>query len=443
MVSVLAPLFIAAILGYPSPLREEPSSSWVGRTVIMKKTGTRFFRNSPDGAAVEIGLLMRTDYVVVRERDGKIWVKQDGVEGWIPTEDAALPEGGVEHFSKLIMENPNDSSQYARRSKAYELKGDLDAALKDYDEALRISPTSSSWWNNRANLYSKKKDYDRAIADYDRSIELNASSAIVWGNRGNAHAHKLDFEKAIRNYDEALRLNTNYINSLANRGNAWRDQREFDKALADYAAALKIDPDFSFAFSNRAALWMLRKDYEKAAEDIHAAVRCDPRSATAFLQRGLLRRVQELPSLALDDFSHAIWLDPRLTLAYVKRGEYRQLLKQPAEALKDFETALTGEPRSLTALSAKAWLLATCPDRSIRDGVKALELAKQAVEIAGGKSARALVVLAAAQAEREQFDDAMATQKQAMDSKDLAPDDRPLEQKRLEAYQKKMPWREE
>src|SRR5438874_2710831 len=100
-VTTLVPLLLTGAIGYPSPLRFEEQSSWVGRTVIMKKTGTRFFRTNSDGAATEAGTLTRTDYVVVREHDDKIWVKQDGVEGWILKDDAALPEEGVEHFSKL------------------------------------------------------------------------------------------------------------------------------------------------------------------------------------------------------------------------------------------------------------------------------------------------------------------------------------------------------
>src|SRR5258708_6745931 len=195
--TTLAPLLLAGTIAFPSPLRHEDGKSWSGRTVIMKKTGTRFFRTSADGTVADAGLLNRTDYVVTREKDGKIWVKQDGVEGWFPKAEAALPEEGVEHFSKMIRDNPNDSAQFARRSKAHELKGDLDAALKDYDEAIRISPASSSWWNNRANLYQKRKDYDRAIQDYNRSIELSGNSAIVFGNRGNAWNNKREFEKAI------------------------------------------------------------------------------------------------------------------------------------------------------------------------------------------------------------------------------------------------------
>ena len=440
--TTLAPLLLAGTLAYPSPARFDEPSLWVGRTVIMKKTGTRFFRTNADGTTTDAGLLARTDYVVTRDRDDKIWVKQDGVEGWISKEEAALPEGAIEHFSKLIRDNPNDSAQFARRSKAHELKGDLEAALKDYDEAIRLAPASSSWWNNRANLYQKKRDYDRALQDYDRSIELNRGSAILWGNRGNAYSNKREYERAISDYNEALRINPSYLNAIANRGNVHRELRDDDKALTDYAAVLKIDPQFAYALSNRAALWTARKDYAKAAEDIADAIRADPRAAQAFLQRGNLRRTLKQYNFALDDYDHAIWLEPRYSTAFVERGVTRRELKQYEKADKDFDAALKIEPKSLQGVLAKAALLSTCPDDKIRDGKKAVELALQGIALGKDKNGPSYAVLAAAYAEVGNFAEAIANQRRALDLSVYAATESEVGKKRLDMYQKKKPVRE-
>jgi tetratricopeptide (TPR) repeat protein len=441
--TTLAPLLLAGALAYPSPLRFESDHSWAGRTVIMKKTGARLFRTNADGIDTQVGTLNRTDYVVIREHDGKLWVRQDNIEGWFPKEEAALPEDGVAHFTKLIQANPNDAAQFARRSKAHELNGDLDAALKDYDEAIRLAPTGSSWWNNRANLYQKKKDFDRARQDYDRSIELNPNSAIVYGNRGNAYNNLHDFERAIADYDKALQLNPNYTNAIANRGNAHREMHEFDKALSDYNAALKIDPRFAYALSSRGALWVMRKDYDKALTDIGAALRADPRSALAYLYRGNVRRANKQYSLALDDYDHSLWLDPRMTSAVIERGVARSELKAYDKALKDFDAALKTEPKSLRALNAKAWLLATCPDQNFRNGKLAVELALQAITVGHDKNGKSYAVLAAAYAEVGNFIEAAANQRRALELKDYAETEADAGKQRLKLYEMKMPYRDQ
>jgi hypothetical protein len=56
-----------------------------------------------------------------------------------------------------------------------------------------------------------------------------------------------------------------------------------------------------------------------------------------------------------------------------------------------------------------AWLLATSPDASVRDGARAVRLAERACEITGYQQTILVGTLAAAYAEAGRFDDAIAT----------------------------------
>jgi tetratricopeptide (TPR) repeat protein len=62
-----------------------------------------------------------------------------------------------------------------------------------------------------------------------------------------------------------------------------------------------------------------------------------------------------------------------------------------------------------------AWLLATSPKASLRNGDKAVELAQQANALTGGKNPNILDTLAAAFAEAGRFDDAMRTAQKALE----------------------------
>jgi len=61
-----------------------------------------------------------------------------------------------------------------------------------------------------------------------------------------------------------------------------------------------------------------------------------------------------------------------------------------------------------------AWLLATSPDASIRDGNRAIELAKEAVRLSRSKDPNYLRTLAAAFAEAGHFGEAKETARQAL-----------------------------
>ena len=63
-----------------------------------------------------------------------------------------------------------------------------------------------------------------------------------------------------------------------------------------------------------------------------------------------------------------------------------------------------------------AWLLATSPERSLRNGDEAVELARRAVRLAGDRDPALLGTLAASYAEAGRFAEAVAAAQRALDA---------------------------
>jgi tetratricopeptide (TPR) repeat protein len=96
-----------------------------------------------------------------------------------------------------------------------------------------------------------------------------------------------------------------------------------------------------------------------------------------------------------------------LGICYFKSG-------RNGEAIDQFEQSLRIGPADGGLLNNLAWILATCPEASLRDGKRALDLARQANDLAGGKSPLILGTLAAALAETGQFPQAVETAQRAV-----------------------------
>src|SRR5947208_5752578 len=82
---------------------------------------------------------------------------------------------------------------------------------------------------------------------------------------------------------------------------------------------------------------------------------------------------------------------------------------QTGAAIEQWETALALNPNDGNAQSNLAWVFATAPDASLRNGSRAVDLAERALKLAGGVSPILHRTLAAAYAEAGRFDDAIAT----------------------------------
>lgn len=86
-----------------------------------------------------------------------------------------------------------------RRQEKYDIEG----ALADYRDALRLNPGNHLVYNARGVLYRDAGDYDRAIADFDAAIALKewsdpyASRGWVYGRKGDQARERADYEKAL------------------------------------------------------------------------------------------------------------------------------------------------------------------------------------------------------------------------------------------------------
>jgi Flp pilus assembly protein TadD len=111
-------------------------------------------------------------------------------------------------------------------------------------------------------------------------------------------------------------------------------------------------------------------------------------------------------------------------------------------AFKDVEKAVSLNQTNSQALNAFAWILATCPGDSIRDGKKAVEYATKACELSKWKEWNCIGTLAAAYAEAGDFESAIKYEKQAINTEGISEDAIKGEQRRLKLFEQQKPTHE-
>ena len=165
--------------------------------------------------------------------------------------------------------------------------------------------------------------------------------------------------------------------------------------------------------------------------------------AMAFFARAVAHQGLGERDLALEDFNLAIEEAPRPWGAYTFRGSVYAEEGEWAKAIADFETAMRSGDLGERAQAerAEAWLLATCPDTSVRNGSRAVELAQKAAKYLDRVETHD--TLAASYAEAGRFADAASEEAKAIDlaAKHMWPvtEQRKL-QDRLELYRAGKPY---
>jgi len=215
------------------------------------------------------------------------------------------------------------------------------------------------------------------------TLAKNPESFTAHNNLGCLLAAQNKLSDAMEHFEQTLKYNPKNAGAHANLGRAFSMQHKFAEAEAHLQAALKLKP---------------------ASADVQQSY------AGALMEQG---RVAE----AIPHLREAVRLEPRPELCL----RFAALLHQTgnfSEAVAQYRAVLAREPDSVEALNNLAWMLATAPDASVRNGVDAVQFAERACRLTDNKKAGMIGTLAAAYAEAGRFTDAMATATKAADLAD-------------------------
>jgi tetratricopeptide (TPR) repeat protein len=266
-------------------------------------------------------------------------------------------------------------------------QGDVDQALEHYRQAFALRPNYAEAHYNLARCLVEKGQLDDAIEHYEKALKISPADPETHNNLGVTLFGMGRVDDAIVHYQKALAIWPGYAAAACNLANALIVRQlpgDLDDAIARYSMCLAQAPDQAEAQYNL---------------------------ASALLRKG---RIDE----AIIHYEKALELLPGNADAHANLGSALLAKGRIAEAIGQYKEALTLAPENVAAQSNLAWLLATSPDPSLRNGPEAVLLAEQASRSSDGKKPLALRILAAAYAEAGRFSEAKATAHEALQAAD-------------------------
>jgi tetratricopeptide (TPR) repeat protein len=173
-------------------------------------------------------------------------------------------------------------------------------------------------------------------------------------------------------------------------------------------------PDNARARHNYATVLLAAGRVAEAEQQLREAIRLRPRHAEAHAALGVALCARQQFSEGIRHLQTALAIAPDFAGAHQSVGEAYAAQGEMTRAVAAYERALVLRPDDVMVMNRIGWILATDANDALRDGSRAIELGMRATALTHNRDATSLDTLAAAQAEMNQWPNAVATVAQAI-----------------------------
>lgn len=257
-------------------------------------------------------------------------------------------------------------------------RGDLQAAIKDFQAALHRDPTLLGAWQDLGLAYVKLTRWSEAVETFAELARRDAAAvdaaylhALALFNAGRASDAEREVRRALRINAGAAEAHTLLGVILAARGNANAE------AIEVLSQAVALNPNSFDAHFYFGRTLYATKDYAGAVSELRSAVGLNPLHAEARFFLGTALESAGESGAAMAEYRELVKMDPESAIGLLGLGAL--LLKQgkTEEAISALERSTSLDPRNFEA----SWALGRAFTLSARYS-EAVEVFKTAVALA-------------------------------------------------------------
>lgn len=234
---------------------------------------------------------------------------------------------------------------------------DLELAIQQYKEAIRIDPTFALAYARLAIAYNLIKNYGSDIENIDELVRENVDRAIMldsdipeaYGALGLMYLDEGEYEKSIEAFAKAVDLNPNYGIVYSWMGNTYIEMvGKRQETIDSYRRAYEIDPENYVVRNNYIRSLMLEGKMDEALSMYEKQVRERPKFLFSYYRVSELYanyKGDEVESLKILLRASEIDEDEAITLGYLMfRAEALELNDYRDDLFEYFKSLYPNHP---------------------------------------------------------------------------------------------------
>lgn len=157
------------------------------------------------------------------------------------------PEGAVAAIKRALGANPNHVE--ARTLLGWielEVRGDPDAAIKEYQKVIELRPELAEVYSNLAAAQRKKGEFGPALENLNEALKRKPDFAAALTTRGGIFAEQNKWAEARRDFERALTINPADDGALYGLAQALGQARDYAGAQKALRELISRSPNFVY-----------------------------------------------------------------------------------------------------------------------------------------------------------------------------------------------------
>lgn len=154
-----------------------------------------------------------------------------------------------------------------QRASAHMYLKDLNAAVEDYQEAIKAFPGHMGSYMGLSQCYIIQGAFDKALATFTAAIDNFPENHLVYNNRGLFLQQQGKPQDALKDFNKAIEIDKNFSTAYANRGFTNQGLGNYSAAETDFTKALSLEPGNPLFYSLRGTCRLSMGNTAGAIED--------------------------------------------------------------------------------------------------------------------------------------------------------------------------------
>ena len=299
----------------------------------------------------------------------------------------------IQILSENITQNPTDIDLLYSRVEYNKSKNNLESALFDLKEIVRLDSLNKYHHNYIASIYFELSKSGNQRAEYpllvrrhlEKSIKIDPQNPSAFALFGELLLAYNKYENAIEYFNSSLKIEYNQEKTHMLMGYAFKQLSQVDNAINCFRNAISINPDFFEAHMqlghifhllgdtnaltyynnalkikpsdpmvlyNKALFYQSIFEWNKSLEAYSKLHNVSPFHSSGHYNLGFIHMELKLYDVATNNFSDAIYSDSDFYEAYYSRGICFENLGNIAQAESDYKRAVEINPDYSYAIEA-------------------------------------------------------------------------------------------